>query len=78
MFGYQNDDYDGGVKLLQCYGNNKIPKGEDFCVNTFRGQVAEVLDQRIECFDEIELENRLVCETKYNSTSYFNFENQEY
>ena len=81
MFGYQNEDFDGGAQLLQCYGNNKIPKGEDFCVNIFQGLTAERVNLRIKCFEEIELQNRLVCETKYNSTDPdlgFNFTNELY
>jgi hypothetical protein len=80
MFGYENADFDG-AKLLQCYGENSIPKGQEFCENTFEGNGVEEIDKRIECFDEIDLIDSLVCETKYNSTTPnigYNFNNETF
>ena len=37
--------------------------------------LVDSIDMRIDCFASIPLENRLNCETLYNSTNFFNFSN---
>lgn len=77
LFG-QEETFDA-PSFLACYMTYALPKSERFClltIPTAPEYLVDAIDSRIDCFSSIPLENRLTCEHMYNSTNFFNFDNQ--
>jgi hypothetical protein len=73
MYGSEPDIQ--GVKLMQCYGEYSIPKTQFICEVALAGN--QTRDLRIICYDDIGVQNRDYCESKYFSESYFGSEEND-
>ena len=61
--------YENAVKISQCYSEYNIPKTEAICKVALAGD--KLREERIKCYQEIQVYSKDYCETQYFSESHF-------
>lgn len=62
--GQDADDLEAMEKILACYGNQGVSKGKEYCDNLHPGDSRDIMNERIQCYDNNDIISKTVCDEK--------------